>query len=189
MKIKNESRSFRVYDAMTTNPVTIDKNATLQTAALLMIDNKVASLVVKENSKFLGLLTEKDMVRKSVAQNLDASKTHVKDIMKTRVITISANDELVDAVKKIGQNGQKQLPVLEGENLVGFLTFKDIMKVQPSLFGLIYGTYNIREEARKPVYSTELNEGVCSMCGDFSCELALEEDEEELCPECKNVLN
>lgn len=185
---RNEVKNFKVYDAMTSNPVTIQKDASVQDAAILMMDNKVASLIVSDKKKFLGLLTEKDIVRKVSTQNLDASKTKVKDIMLTRVNTILPNDDLKDAVKKIGENGQKQLPVLENGLLLGFLTFKDIMRVQPSLFGMLYEKYNIREEERKPVYIAQDTEGVCSMCGDFSYELAVEEDEEELCPDCKTVL-
>lgn len=185
---KNDIKNFKVYDAMTSNPVTIRKDASVQDAAILMMENKVASLIVSDKKKFLGLLTEKDIVRKVTTQNLDASKTKVYEIMLTRVNTVLPHDDLKDAVKKIGENGQKQLPVLEDGLLVGFLTFKDIMRVNPSLFGMLYEKYNIREEERKPVYISGNNEGVCSMCGDFSYELAVEEDEEELCPDCKIVL-
>jgi CBS domain-containing protein len=180
--------SYKVYDAMTTSPVVISKEATIQEAAALMAENKVASLVIKEGEKFLGLLTERDITRKVAAKNLDSSKTLVKHAMSTKVLTIAPTDEIRDAVKKIAKAGQKQLPVVEKDVLVGLLTFKDIMRVQPQLFGLIYETYNIREEERKPVYITKENEGVCSVCGDYSYSLTQTDDSEELCPHCNSVL-
>lgn len=182
--------NYKVYDAMTSNPVIISKDASIQSAAKLMAENKVASLVVAENKKFLGLLTEKDIVRKVASENLNTTTTKVKNIMTTRVQTISPKDDLKDAVKKIGENGQKQLPVLEGNILVGFLTFKDIMRVQPKLFELVYGKYAIKEEDRKPIFVEDKNEGLCSMCGDYSHDLAVaEEDEEEICPNCNSYFN
>ena len=178
---------YKVYDAMTTSPVIISKEATIQEAANMMNENKVASLVIKDGERFLGLLTERDITRKVAAKNLDSSKTKVKSVMSTKVHTISPTDDIRDAVKKIAKAGQKQLPVVEKDILVGLLTFKDIMRVQPQLFGLIYETYNIREEERKPIYSKE-NEGVCSVCGDYSLNLTETEDDDGLCPHCNSVL-
>ena len=179
--------SYKVYDAMTSNPIIISKEATIQEAAKLMAESKVASLVIKEGEKFIGLLTERDITRKVAAKNLDSAKTLVKQAMSTNVQTILPTDDIRNAVKKIAKSGQKQLPVVEKNALVGLLTFKDIMRVQPQLFGLIYETYNIREEERKPIYEKE-NEGVCSVCGEYSLNLTQTDDSEELCPHCNSVL-
>lgn len=180
--------NYKVYDAMTSNPIIISKEATINEAAVLMAENKVASLVVKEGDKFLGLLTERDITRKVAAKNLDAVKTQVKSVMSTRVQTILPNDDIRDAVKKIAASGQKQLPVVENNSLLGLLTFKDIMRVQPQLFGMIYETYNIREEERKPVFINKDNEGICSVCGEYSLNLTETEDSDELCPHCSSIL-
>lgn len=186
--MKSISTGYKVYDAMTSNPVIISKDATIQEAAALMSESKVASLVVKEGDKFLGLLTERDITRKIAAKNLDATKTKVKHAMSTTVHTISPKDDIQDAVKKIADVGQKQLPVLQNGALVGLLTFKDIMRVQPQLFGLVYEKYNIREEGRKPLHNTKDNEGLCAICGNYSFNLQETEDSEELCPHCHALL-
>ncbi len=180
--------SYKVYDAMTSSPVVISKESSIQDAAKLMAEHKVASLVIKDGEKFIGLLTERDVTRKVALKNLDTVKTKVKDAMSTDVHTISPKDEMRDAVKTIAKSGQTQLPVVEHDKLLGLLTFKDIMRVQPQLFGLIYETYNIKEEGRKPVFISKQNEGVCSVCGDYSINLFETEDAEELCAHCKSVL-
>lgn len=180
--------SYKVYDAMTTSPVVISKDATIQDAAKMMAENLVASLVIKEGEKFIGILTEKDITRKIALKNLDTTKTKVKDAMSVNVHTILPKDEMRDAVKKIAKSGQTQLPVVENGILLGLLTFKDIMRVQPELFGLIYETYNIKEASRKPLFSPKQNEGTCSVCGEFSINLVKTDDSEELCPHCKEIL-
>lgn len=179
---------YKVYDVMTSNPIIITKNSTVQDAANLMAKNRVASLVVKEDDKFLGLLTEREITRKLAANNMDASKTKVSDIMSSAVHTTHPKADVVDAVKKIADIGQKQLPVVDDNGqLVGLLTFKDVMRAQPQLFGLIYEKYNIREKDRKPIHMMKENEGLCSVCGNYSFNLTESDDSESLCPDCSSV--
>lgn len=179
---------YKVYDVMTSNPIIIDKDSSIMQAAEIMSKNKVASLVIKENDKFLGLITERDITRKVAAKNLDSNKTIVKDIMSSSVRTIHPKADINEASSKIAEIGQKQLPVIdENGHFVGLLTFKDIMRVQPQLFGLIYEKYNIREMDRKPIHIAANNEGICSVCGNYSFNLVETEDSEKLCNDCKNL--
>ena len=177
--------SYKVYDVMTSNPVSISKNETIQNAAKLMSENKIASLVVMHDTQFVGLLTERDITRKVAAENLDSSQTKVDEIMSISARTINSKSDIKDSIKIIAEINQKQLPVIDNDKLVGLLTFKDIMRVQPQLFGFVYEKYNIRETDRKPVYEGG-TEGECSACGNYSFDLNDEEDE-IVCNDCKSV--
>ncbi|MBR9675688.1 CBS domain-containing protein [Candidatus Woesearchaeota archaeon] len=176
---------YKVYDAMTTNPISTKKEVTIQEAANVMKENKVSSLVVKDNNKLLGIITERDITRKNVALNLDPSKTLVGDVMTKNAYTIDPKTDIVNAIKKMGDLNKRHLPVVEenGE-LVGMLTMKDVLRVQPQLFGLIYEGMRIREEARKPIWQTSKEEGICEACGNFSYDLE-ELGAALLCTQCK----
>ena len=63
------------------------------------------------------------------------------------------------------------LPVTSGEEMVGLLTLKDILKIEPQLFDILCEKYEIREEARKPITNPKKEEGICQICWDYAEEL------------------
>ena len=84
----------KVLDAMTKNPVVVSPEMSLISCAKTMLNHKVGSVLVKDNGNLLGIVTEKDLVRKVVAKNLDTKNTPIKKIMTKRVLTISPNEEI-----------------------------------------------------------------------------------------------
>lgn len=187
-KNKNTEKtdSYKVYDAMTTNPVTISENITVQQAAQKMEENKVGSLLIKKGLKVVGILTERDVTRKLAAKNLSAKNTLSKEIMSKELYTINPKADIQDAMKLMGDINKRQLPVVdENQELVGMLTLKDVLKIQPQLIGLIHEKLRVKEEDRKPVYQSE-NEGICQICGNYSFAL-VENDGIFVCSDCKEM--
>lgn len=178
------SSEYKVYDIMTINPVCVAKDCNIQEAAKIMKKNEVASVVVKEDDKYLGIITEKDIVRNLVAKNNDPINTTVQTLINKDVKTVKPTEDIYTAISHLNNFTQRQLPVLENEKLVGLLTLKDILRVQPQLFGLVYEQLQIREESRKPVRQSTESEGICNSCGNYSYNL-LEEDDMFTCPTCR----
>jgi len=139
---------YKIQDIMTNMPITTDKKTSVVEAAQLMEKYNVNSLVVVED-KLLGVLTDEDFVRKLVAKAKNLEKAFVEDIMSTNLVTISPGKDVYDAIVLMRDNNIRHLPVLDGENLVGFLTMKDILKIQPELFDIVVESINLREEDRK----------------------------------------
>jgi CBS domain-containing protein len=176
---------YKVGDCMTMHPVTVKKSTSLKECADLMADKHVGSLLVEEKGKIVGIVTEQDMVRKAMAKLLEPAKTPVEQIMETDLFTISPDKDLYDALKLMSESNIRHLPVIDKGKFVGFLTIKDILKIQPQLFELIVEKFELREEGRKPVFAGE-SEGVCDICGNFSSDLQ-DVEGQSLCPQCKET--
>jgi hypothetical protein len=80
----------------------------------------------------------------------------------------------------------RHLPVIEKGKFVGFLTIKDVLKIQPQLFELIVEKFELREEARKPVLAGD-DDGVCEICGNYCSDLE-DVDGQRVCRQCKETL-
>jgi CBS domain-containing protein len=139
---------YRVMDIMTNKPVTTSRDMTLKDAAALLSKEDVNSLLLVENNQAVGIITDEDIVRKCVALGLDSKKLKVKDIASMDIITISPDKDVYEALSLMRESGIRQLPVVDKE-LIGFLTLKDILKIQPDLIDLWMENYEIREESRK----------------------------------------
>jgi len=122
-----------VKEAMTKNVIIINPDTTIKDAAKIMSEQRVGSLVVIENEKLVGIITELDIIWKVVASELDPKTTLVRDIMTKKVVTISADQTLEDATDIMVENKIKKLPVIEGNKIVGIITATDIISIQPKL--------------------------------------------------------
>ena len=159
---------YQVADAMTMNPVSVRPDIILVDCAKIMKEKRVGAVIVKDNEKSIGILTEKDIVRKVVAAGVDANTEQVQNFMKTKLITINPDADIYDAIIKMRDNSIKHLPVVENNDMVGLLTIKDILKIEPHLFELIVEQYELREESRKPINRIIPTEGICQECGEYS---------------------
>ena len=153
-------------DAMTTKPISINHDTTLLDCAREMDENHVGAVVVKENENSIGIITEQDIVRKVVAKGINPLTEKVKDYMEKKLITISPDRDIYDALILMRDNNIRHLPVVDETKMVGLLTIKDILKIEPQLFDLIVEKFEIREASRKP--KSALSEGVCQGCGEYA---------------------
>jgi signal-transduction protein with cAMP-binding, CBS, and nucleotidyltransferase domain len=139
----------KVMDAMTKTPVMVQPDETLFSCVKKMVNGQVGSLVVTENNKLLGIITEKDFMEKVLAHNVDISKRTAKDIMTTRMIHISPKEDVYNAILLMSREDVRRLPVTEGDDFIGLITYKDILKIQPDLYDIFIENFKIREEETK----------------------------------------
>lgn len=157
---------YKVMDAMTKQPVVVKPGEKLESLAKKMARHHVGSLVVKDKEKLLGMITEQDVVRKVIAKNINPYKLKVKDIMEKNLVTISSEQDIYEALVLMKEHNIRHIPVMDGKKMAGFLTIKDILKIQPELFELMVEKFELREEKNKPVRKIlEGNEEVCEFCG------------------------
>ncbi|MEM4245187.1 MAG: CBS domain-containing protein [Candidatus Nanoarchaeia archaeon] len=168
----------KVYDVMTSKPVTVSPDTKLIDCAKKMRDNKIGSLLIKEGKMVVGVITEDDFVRKVIAENMDVKKTPVKDVMIKELITIEPDKDIGEAIETMAKHGIKQLPVTEEGKLMGILTWKDVLTVQPQLFDVFIEKAHVGEE----LMEEERVRGKCEICG---CIKELEDMEGQLvCHDC-----
>ncbi|MEM4282514.1 MAG: CBS domain-containing protein [Candidatus Woesearchaeota archaeon] len=175
---------YKVCDAMTEQPVTISPDATLQQCALLMSKEHVGALLVKEGEKIVGILTERDIVRKAVAKNVSPSSKKARDIMETALKTISPEKDILEALKIMRDYNIRHLPVIDRGKFLGVITLKDILKIHPELFEIMVEKIEIREAERKLAIKGKVREGICQNCGKYSDDLRYVEGQ-MMCPDCR----
>jgi len=136
----------RVKDTMSKNPITCRRSDTIISCANLMKVKDVGSLLICNGDDVLGIVTEQDFTRKVVAENMDINK-EISEIMETNVMSISPNKDIEEAITLMAENEIRHMPVIEDNKLVGFITMKDILKIQPDLIEIIINRYlNSKEE-------------------------------------------
>lgn len=175
---------FKVCDAMTENPITVSSGTSLQDCAKLMAEKHVGALLVKKKEDLQGIITEQDIVRRAVAKGIDAAKSKVAEYMETKMISISPEADIFDALLKMRELNIRHLPVIDGKKFLGLLTLKDILKIEPQLFDLLVEKFELREEERKPLNRQKASEGICQICGNYA-EKVVAVDGVMMCENCK----
>ncbi|MFH1073171.1 MAG: CBS domain-containing protein [Nanoarchaeota archaeon] len=176
---------FTVHDGMTTKPVTATEDTSVRDCAKLMEKHNIGSILVSAGNKIKGIVTEEDIVRKAVISDLDVKKTPVSRVMTTKLVTISPEKDIYDALIMMRDNDIRHLPVIDStKKLIGFITLKDILKIEPQLFDIIVEKIELREETKKPVYERVAHQGICEICGEVSEEIS-EKQGSLVCPDCR----
>ena len=161
---------IRVLDAMTRKPITVDPDRTLDECARIMTKNAIGNLLVVDKSKkdrLLGILTEKDFVTKVIARGINPSKFKAKDIMETKLKVIEPEADIYDALIRMRQRKVRRLPVVEKGRLIGLLTDKDVLRIEPQLFDLMVEKFMVKELFRKKKLTSYM-EGDCEICGNYA---------------------
>ncbi len=178
---------YKVVDAMTSNPIYISSDKSLGECARLMAEKHVGALLVKENKKLTGIISEQDIVRKTIAKGVNPLQTIVKDVMETELTTVAPNSDINDALIKMRDLNIRHLPVMDEGKLVGLITIKDILKVEPHLFDFVVEKFELREAERKPIFHPRQREGICQSCGEYSEEVFWV-DNTFVCEDCKKEM-
>lgn len=105
----------------------IGPRSTVFDAIQMMADKNVGALLVIENGKLLGILSERDYTRKVVLKGKSSRETPVIDIISTKPVVVSPADKVVDCMRLMTQKRIRHLPVLDGESIVGIISIGDLV--------------------------------------------------------------
>jgi CBS domain-containing protein len=118
-----------VRDAMTANPRTIGTNATVVDAARLMKEEDTGIAPIVDGNQLVGVLTDRDIAIKDVAESKDPLTTKAVDIASTNLVTVDPDQDLDEAMRLMGQHQVRRLPVVEDDGkLVGVLAQADVAR-------------------------------------------------------------
>jgi CBS domain-containing protein len=106
----------------------ISPDATVFEAIHLMDDKNVGALPVLDNSRLIGIISERDYTRKVILKGLSSKVTPVRDIMTREVLTASPSDSIEDCMRVMTEKRVRHLPVLEGTKMIGIVSIGDVMK-------------------------------------------------------------
>jgi CBS domain-containing protein len=122
-----EALLLRVRDLMTSDPVTIEPQASVVDAARKMIQKEKGPLpVVEGDARPVGMVTDRDVIARVVAEGRDPGSVTVEDIATRELVTIGPDQDFAEAARLMEEHGLDRLLVVEGERLVGIISEADI---------------------------------------------------------------
>jgi len=115
-----------IREVMTPSPRTLDMRATVQEAARAMLDDDIGDVIICDGGTICGIVTDRDITVRAVAQGRDPAVTSVGDICSAEVTTLSPDDSVDDAVRLIRDKAVRRVPVVEGGKPVGVVSIGDL---------------------------------------------------------------
>ena len=116
----------QIKDVMTSNPTTCEPQASVVDAAKVMAQEDVGSIPMVEGDRLAGVVTDRDIVLRVVAEGRNAQSTTVGDIASRDLVTVSPDDDLDRALELMAEKQVRRLPIVEGDKLVGIVAQRDI---------------------------------------------------------------
>ncbi|MFJ9755606.1 CBS domain-containing protein [Streptomyces sp. NPDC101149] len=115
-----------VRDIMTTAPVTVEPQASIANVARLMRDQNIGAVLVTEKEHLRGLVSDRDLVVRALAQGTDPEQTTVANACSEDLVTIGPDDDLDRAVEMMREYSIRRIPVVEGDHPVGIVSLGDL---------------------------------------------------------------
>jgi predicted transcriptional regulator len=125
--------SIETSKIMVSKVVTTKKEATVEDAVKLMNKHEIGCLVVLENGKPAGIITERDLLKRVLSKSKELRNLKVKEIMSEPLLSIAPNVQIEEAVKLMFTKNIKKLPIIEKGKLLGLVTLTDVLRIQPQL--------------------------------------------------------
>ena len=114
-------------DIMTPDPECVRESQTLVDAAALMRELDVGALpICGDDDRLKGMLTDRDIVVKCIADGGDPSSVRVSELAEGKPVTIGADDDIREALETMQKHQVRRLPVIDGHDLVGIISQADI---------------------------------------------------------------
>jgi CBS domain-containing protein len=135
-----------VVEAMNVSVVSVKPDETVQTAILRMVEANVGAVAVCDGPRLVGIFTERDVLRLA-ADGGDFGALKVGVVMTRSPVTVTPDTDVLAAAALMGERRIRHLPVLEGENLLGIVGMREVMRVVVERLGR-GGDPKLRETAR-----------------------------------------
>jgi len=125
--------SIRTRDVMVRKVITTKRDSTIEEAVKLMNEHEIGCLIVTEDNRPIGILTERDLLKRILAKSEDLKRIKVEEVMSTPLISVEPNVQLGDASRLMFQKNIKKMPIIKKGELLGLVTLTDILRIQPQL--------------------------------------------------------
>jgi CBS domain-containing protein len=116
----------QIRELMTPNPVVLPGTASVHEAARAMRDAEIGDVIVLENNQVCGIVTDRDIVVRTVAEPQDPATTTLADICSHNLLTVTPTDSVEEAVRLMRTHAIRRLPVVDGGQAVGIVSLGDL---------------------------------------------------------------
>lgn len=117
-----------LLDSKGRHVISVAPGASVLDAVKLMAEKAVGSLVVLEDEKLCGIITERDYARKVIIKGRSSETTKVSEIMSTNVFTTSSDQTVDECMERMSANGIRHLPVVEDNRVIGMISMRDLVQ-------------------------------------------------------------
>ena len=117
---------MKVRDLMTTNVKWANQDQSIEEVARLLSTSDIGSVPVCQGEQVLGIITDRDIIVRAIAQGKDPKTTKCSEIMSKNIKTVTGDTDVHQASDLMAENQIRRLPVVENNRLIGFLAIGDI---------------------------------------------------------------
>ena len=118
----------QVRDVMTGSPTTCGPTATVVDAAKVMALEDVGPVPIVDGGKLVGLVTDRDIIVRAVAEGRDVTSTTVQDVASKDLVTVAPDEDLDRALQLMAKHQVRRIPVVEGDRIVGIVSQADVAR-------------------------------------------------------------
>ena len=115
-----------IRELMTPDPRTVEPSATLQDAARRMTEDDIGAVLVEDGGSLAGILTDRDIVVRAVAEGRDPASTRVSDVASRDVTALTVDQTVEDAIEIVRQENVRRIPVVQDGRPAGILSIGDL---------------------------------------------------------------
>ena len=174
-----------VKDIMSKPVYKIEDNKTVKDAARKITESRRGFLVVVKGKKPVGVLSDSDIIGRIVAGDKKPSKIKVKDVMTKYFVSISSDDDILSAVRKMKRGNVHRLPVIDNGKIVGVISLTDVARTSPEMLDLL--EYRLKMKETPPEATKVHTSGICDNCGDYVEDVKFVDDK-WICEDCREDL-
>ena len=127
MRLGGETMAETIDEMMTTDPRTVRDGATIEEAARVMRDADIGDVIVlDEDGRVSGIVTDRDLVVRAVADGVDPAEGQIGSILNGAVVSIAPDESVDTALDLMRDHKIRRLPVIDDDRLVGIVTLGDL---------------------------------------------------------------
>ena len=138
-----------VRDSMTADPSSIGASASVVEAARRMREEHIGSLPATDDEKLVGMITDRDITTRVVAEAADPNRMSVGDVYSRDLISVESDKDLEEALQLMARHQVRRLPVVENGGLVGIVAQADIALGETEKTGELFEAISERSEGER----------------------------------------
>ncbi|HKZ45157.1 MAG TPA: CBS domain-containing protein [archaeon] len=171
-----------VKDIMSKPVVTIEDTKSAKDAGILMKKTRKGCLIITKSKKPVGILSDSDLIKRVVAENLKASKVKLSKIMSKPLVVVKIDDDVLVAARKMRRTNIHRLPVVDKDKVVGIVSLSDIARSSPEMVDLL--EFRLKMKEGPYTIEEEMTSGICDSCGNYADDLKSSNDQ-WVCEDCR----
>jgi CBS domain-containing protein len=118
--------ALSVREVMTANPICLAANTSISEAARIMRENDIGDVIVEKDGKLCGIVTDRDIVVRAIAENKDVKTTNLESICSRSLTSLTPDQTDDDAVTLMKEKALRRLPVVENGKAIGIVSLGDL---------------------------------------------------------------